>query len=137
MPSQATHQPRVDTVVADPVTGAQRRRGDYHGTVWFGGGRTRGEIAEDAAFFLPDSLPYWRNRLDDALLSCSVALQVQSGYPNRIDDPHAAWVPDPRVDGLAWIQLSFAVEGRDPLAVSYRVVALCSPEAVATGQVSD
>jgi hypothetical protein len=46
-------------------------------------------------------------------------------------------VPDPRVDGVAWIELSFSVDGRDPVAVSYRVVAVCHPEAVATGAVSD
>lgn len=31
MPAQ-----RIDTVVADPVTGDQRRRTDYAGTVWYG-----------------------------------------------------------------------------------------------------
>ena len=135
---QLTPQPRIDTVVSDPASGAQRRRSDYHGTALFAGrGMVRADIQEEVRFFLPDSLPYWRGRLDDGVLACSVSLQVQSGYPNSVTGPHAAWVPDPRVDGVAWIELSFDVDARDPLAVAYRVVALCKPEAVATGAVSD
>jgi hypothetical protein len=135
---QVTAQPRVDTLVADPASGGQRRRSDYRGTAWFGeGGRVRGAVQEEARLFLPDSLPYWRARLHDAVVACSVSLQAQSGYPNLVSDPHAAWVEDPRADGLAWLQLTFNVEGRDPLAVSYEVVALTSSEAVALGQVSD
>jgi hypothetical protein len=120
-------------LVTDPATGAQRRRSDYTGTVWFGGaGKIRVAVREDARLFLPDSLPYWRSRLDDAAVTCSVALQLQTGYPNAITDPHASWVPDPRNDDLAWLQMAFSVEGRDPLAVSYRVVAMCDPDAIAT-----
>jgi hypothetical protein len=131
--TQARPQPRIDTLVNDPATGAERRRSDYTGTVWFGaGGMVRGAVREDARFFLPDSLPYWRARLDDAVAACSVAIQVQTGYPNSIVDPHVAWVPDPRNDDLAWLELTFSVEGRDPLAVSYRVTAVCNPTAVAT-----
>ena len=138
MPPQLNPQPRVDTIVADPTSGAQRRRSDYSGTAWFGvGGPVRGAISEEARFFLPDSLPYWRARLHDAVVQCSVALQVQSGHPNVVSDPHTQWVEDPRADGLAWLQLTFSVEGRDPLAISYRVVALCDPEAVALGELSD
>jgi hypothetical protein len=138
VPSQLKPQPRVDTLVVDPASGAQRRRSDYHGTAWFGqGGPVRGGVREEARFFLPDSLPYWRARLHDAVVACSVALQGQSGDPNMLSDPHSQWVEDPRADGLAWLQLTFTVEGRDPLAVSYRVVAVCDPEAVALGQISD
>jgi hypothetical protein len=129
---QPIPQPRVDTLVMDPASGSQRRRSDYSGTAWFAsGGMIRGEVREGARFVLPDSLPYWRARLDDAVVACSVALQVQTGYPNTIVDPHAEWVPDPRDDDLAWLQLSFDVEGRDPLGVSYRVTALCAPGAIA------
>jgi hypothetical protein len=138
VPAQLNAQPRVDTLVVDPASGAQRRRSDYRGTAWFTqGGPIRGGVREEARFFLPDSLPYWRARLHDAVVACSVSLQVQSGDPNMVSDPHAAWVEDPRADGLAWLQLTFSVEGRDPLAISYSVVALCDPEAVALGQVSD
>ena len=135
---QVGSQPRVDTLVSDPASGAQRRRSDYHGTAWFGqGGPIRPPVQEEARFFLPDSLPYWRARLHDAVVACSVSIQAQSGETNRVSDPHAAWVEDPRADGLAWLHLSFTVEGRDPLAVSYRVVAVCDPEAVALGQSSE
>jgi hypothetical protein len=128
----ARPQPRIDTIVKDPASGAERRRSDYAGSVWFTrGGKTGGDIQEEARFFLPDSLPYWRARLGDAAASCSVALQVQSGQPNSVLDPHVDWVDDPRDDDLSWLEISFAVDGRDPLVVSYRVVALCDPTAVA------
>jgi len=129
-------QPRVDTLVVDPASGVQRRRSDYRGTAWFGRGAGL-RLREDARFFLPDSLPYWRARLHDAVAACSVSLQAAAGHPNMVSDPHTEWVEDPRADGLAWLQLTFSVEGGDPLAISYAVVAVCDPQAVALGQVSD
>jgi hypothetical protein len=128
---QANPQPRIDTMVTDPASGTQQRRSDYSGTAWFGGGgKVRGEVREEARFFLPDSLPYWRRRLDDAVAACSVALQAQTGHPNTITDPHVEWVPDPRNDDIAWLQLTFGVDCRDPVAVSYRVTAVCNPKAI-------
>jgi hypothetical protein len=133
MTEQSRPQPRIDTLVTDPASGAERRRSDYSGSAWFGtgGGPVRGAVREEARFFLPDSLPYWRARLDDAVAACSVALQVQSGYPNSLSDPHAQWVADPRNDDIAWLELTFSLDAREPLAVSYRVTVLTDPAAIA------
>src|SRR4051812_30697864 len=57
---------RIDTQVADPGSGEQRRRTDYAGTVWYGGRPqmvrrhplpgTHAEIS--GSFWLPDSHTY-------------------------------------------------------------------------------
>jgi hypothetical protein len=70
-------QPRIDTLVIDAATGTQRRRTEYSGTVWFGGRpqvtsygtitTTRHAVIE-SPFFLPDSLPYRPDPLDDAVV---------------------------------------------------------------------
>jgi hypothetical protein len=143
---QLIPQPRIDTFVRDAATGAERRRTEYSGTVWFGGppdtgGRIVGFVStflRDATpVFLPDSLPYRRDALSDALVSCTAAVQGSTAETNFVTAAGAAWADDPRGGDLAWLQLTLDVYGKEPLGVAYRVVALCDPEAVATGTVSD
>ena len=75
---------RIDTLVADPVTGEQRHRADYAGTVWYGGrpqmmGRmvmSRGGAAQiTTPFWLPDSHAYDAGAAGGAQVQASAAVQ--------------------------------------------------------------
>jgi len=91
----------------DAVSGEQRRRTDYRGSVWFGQRPETGArriVApgarylewEGTAFFLPDSLPYRRAELADAQVSCSAAIQASHLDYHFVMDAHASWADDPR-----------------------------------------
>jgi hypothetical protein len=102
-------QPRIDTLVRLPG-GGEARRTEYVGTAWFDGkpvvaglGITRPPYARrgirmptfEAAFFVPDSLPYSRAALGDAKLSVSVLLGGSGGESNAILAAAAVFTGDP------------------------------------------
>lgn len=134
-------QARIDTLVVDAVTGRQRRRTEYAGTIWYG---PRPQVTSFAVMtspqgvrvesptFLPDSLPYRPAAIADALISCTASLQTASDATNAILDVRAGFTPDPRGGDVCWLQIQVLAAGQLPLAVSYRVVALVAPEAVVT-----
>jgi hypothetical protein len=138
-PIEVLSQPRIDTLVTDAATGAQRRRTEYTGTVWFGGrpkvtgygtvSRTQATVIE-RPFFLPDSLPYRPDPLEDALVVCSVALQGSEDESHQILDYRASLVADPRNAAVSWIQLQVMARAHTPLAVSYRVTAVVALNAL-------
>ncbi len=73
---------RIDTLVADPVTGEERRRTDYAGTVWYDGGPqmggavvSRGRAQISASFRLPDSHVYNAETAADAQLQATASVQ--------------------------------------------------------------
>jgi hypothetical protein len=132
-------QPRMDHLVTDVATGQPRRRTEYTGTVWFGGRPqvagpavvTRGMGASIATpFFLPDSLPYRPDPLEDAELSCTVAVQSAEDGAVQVLEARATLVPDPRNAVVCWIQLRVVARARTPLAISYRVVASVALNAI-------
>ena len=134
-------QPRIDTLVTDAATGLQRRRTEYTGTVWFGGrpqvtssgSVTRTAFASiESPFFLPDSLPYRPDPLEDALVVVSVAIQGGEDRSHQILDYRAGLVPDPRNAAVCWMQLQVIARSVVPLAVSYRVDALVAMNAILT-----
>jgi hypothetical protein len=136
-------QPRIDTLVTDAATGAQRRRTEYAGTVWFGGrpqatggGPVAAEqpVVIDTPMFLPDSLPYRPDRLDDARIACSIAIQGSEGEGHQVLDHGAGPVADPRNAAVSWMQLRVTARARTPLGVSYRGVALVAVDAVHEAQ---
>jgi hypothetical protein len=131
-------QPRIDMVVSDPATGKPRRRVEYSGTVWLGGrpqvtGRmiiNSGQWIKDLPpFFLPDSLPYKRDAVADGAVAVTVAIQSAPDHVT-VHDARAAFGDDPGVPGRCWVQLAIAASGRGPLGISYRAVAITSPDAV-------
>jgi hypothetical protein len=132
-------QPRLDTLVTDAVTGMQRRRTEYTGTVWFGGrpqltsfgtvAMTRSARIE-SPFFLPDSLPYRPDPLEDAVVVCTVALQGAEAEAHQILEARAGLVPDPRNPAVCWIQLQVIAVARAPVAVTYRVDAVVALNAI-------
>ncbi len=132
-------QPRIDTLVTDAATGTQRRRTEYTGTVWVGGrpqvtgfgSITLAQMAViDRPLFLPDSLPYRPDPLNDALVVCSVAIQGSMDEPHHILDCSAGLVADPRNAAVSWIQLRVAARARTPFAISYRVTAVVALNAL-------
>ena len=134
-------QPRIDTLVTDAATGLQRRRTEYPGTVWFGGRPqvtsygtiTRTAFASiESPFFLPDSLPYRPDPLEDARIVVSVAIQGAEDRAHQILDYRAGLVPDPRNPAVCWMQLQVIARSMVPLAVSYRVDALVAMNAILT-----
>ncbi len=120
-------QPRIDTVVTDAASGSQRRRTEYTGTVWFGGrpnigGATVVRLAKiESPFFLPDSLPYRPDPLNDAQVVASVAIQGAAEGEHQVVEVRAALVADPRNPVVCWVQLQVIGRAAVPLAVSYRV----------------
>lgn len=134
-------QPRIDTLVIDAATGLQRRRTEYTGTVWYGGRpqvTSYGTVTKTAfasiesPFFLPDSLPYRPDPLEDALVVVSVAIQGGEDRSHQILDYRAGLVPDPRNAAVCWMQLQVIARSVVPLAVSYRVDALVAMNAILT-----
>jgi hypothetical protein len=145
MPEVAA-QGRLDTLVSDADTGAQVRRTDYSGTAWYGEKPdtsgfavmfSRAPLNEDSAFFLPDSHAYVTSELGGAAVTCSVALQAQAGEASFITHAEASFAPDPRGDEHSWVALRIAVYGRQPLAIAYRVTAICPTLAVPSSRVID
>ncbi len=133
--------PRIDTLVTDATTGLQRRRTEYTGTVWFGGRPqptsfgmvTHTSFATiESPFFLPDSLPYRPDPLEDALVVCSIAVQGSEEGSSYVLGYRAGLVPDPRNAAVCWVQLQVSARARVPLAISYRVDALVALNAILT-----
>jgi hypothetical protein len=135
-------QPRIDTLVRLPG-GGEARRTEYIGTVWFDGkpivsglmlrrapNAPKGIRVPnfEAAFFLPDSLPYSRAALGDATLSTSVVL-TGCGETGAIVGAAAEFVDDPSGEPT-WIQVRVQGHLGWPAGVGYRVVALTPLDAV-------
>jgi hypothetical protein len=136
----ALPQPRVDMVGYDPATRESRRRTEYSGTLWLGDkpnvtGRVFSisgtPIVVDAGIFIPDSLPYVPASLD-AVIAATVAIQSQGGDEARITDYRAELVPDPRGQPVAWLQLRLVGRATLGTALSYQIVVVVAPEAVAS-----
>jgi len=89
MPAQ-----RIDTAVADPVTGDQRRRTDYAGTVWYGDRpqitgamvMSRGATAQiTTPFWLLDSHVYEAGATGNAQIQASAAVQGTSEFSHLLE----------------------------------------------------
>ena len=135
MPAQ-----RIDTVVADSVSGEQRLRTDYAGTIWYGGqpemGRPRqGALAEiTSPVWLPDSQRYEPAAAAGAQVQASAAVQsawIQSaGGALQIFEVSAALGEDPQNSGALRAYVTVTAEANLPLGVAYRVIVICAPEAL-------
>lgn len=135
-------QPRIDTLVIDAPTGAQRRRTEYAGAVWFGGKPeltgfgivTMGMAAQvQSPFFLPDSLPYRADAAAAAVIAITAAIQSAPDESHQVVELHAGLVADPRNPAVAWVQVQLLAGIRTPTAISYRVDVLVPPDAVLPG----
>ncbi|MDQ5832267.1 MAG: hypothetical protein M3550_04315 [Actinomycetota bacterium] len=129
---------RIDTVVADPVTGEQRRRTDYAGTVWYGEPpqMTRGIVISRGAgaqittpFWLPDSHVYRAEAAGEAQVQASAAVQSMVDHC-QILEVGASLGQDPQNTGGLLVYMAVTAAGRLPLGVAYRVTVICAPEAL-------
>jgi hypothetical protein len=130
----------IDTVVADPVSGEQRLRTDYAGTIWYGGqpemGRPRqGALAQiTTPVCLPDSHMYQPAAAAAARLQASAAVQsawIQSaGGALQIFEVRAALGEDPQNSDALRVYVAVTAEANLPLGVAYRVTVICPPEAL-------
>ncbi len=136
--------PRLDTLVMDAVSGQQRRRTDYAGTIWFGG---RPQMVGEhplpgrnaqirTPLWLPDSHRYDAASAGDVEVQASAAVQggmASSGGGNfQILEVAAALSADPRNTGVLLVFVAVTAVATLPLGVSYRVIVLCAPEGVRT-----
>lgn len=131
---------RIDTVVADPLSGEQRLRTDYAGTIWYGGrpemGRPRqGALAEiTTPVWLPDSHMYEPAAAMGAQLQASAAVQsawIQSaGGALQIFEVSAALGEDPQKSDVLRVYVTVTAEANLPLGVAYRVTVICPSEAL-------
>ena len=120
--------PLIDTSVADPASGAPRRRTDYAGTVWYGGrpqligdnARSGPGARVETPFWLPDSHTY---ETSDVQIQATAAVQgglvVSNGGSFMILEVGAALGEHP-AGGLRLFVTVIAV-ARLPLGVAYRV----------------
>jgi hypothetical protein len=131
-------QPRIDTLVTD-ATGRSRRRSEYAGTIAFGSQpeatgygivTQRSTTMIDTLVFLPDSLPYRPDPLEDALVACGVAVQGAQEGAHQVLDAEAGLAPDPRNPAVCWMRLHLVARTSIPFAVSYRVDALVAMNAI-------
>jgi hypothetical protein len=118
----------IDTSVADPASGAPRRRTDYAGTVWYGGppqligdsARSGPGARVSTPFWVPDSHTY---ETGDVQIQATAAVQgglvVSNGGSFMILEVRAALGEHP-AGGLRLFVTVIAI-ARLPLGVAYRV----------------
>jgi hypothetical protein len=131
-------QQRLDTLVADPVSGEQRHRTDYAGTVWYGGRPqmtagmviSRGGGAQiSTPFWLPDSHVYEAAAAGDAQVQASASIQ-SARDDCQILEVGAALGENPQDSGLLRVYLAVTAAAQLPLGVAYRVSVICAPQAL-------
>jgi hypothetical protein len=129
---------RIDTLVADPQTGEQRRRTDYSGTVWYGGrpqmtggmvvgGGGRAQIT--TPFWVPDSHMYEPGAATAVQIQASAAVQ-SAARDGQILDVSAGLGEDPQNGGALLAYVAVTAVASLPLGVAYRVTVICAPEAL-------
>jgi hypothetical protein len=129
---------RIDTLVADPETGEQRRRTDYSGTVWYGGRPQMtggmvmggGGLAQiTTPFWVPDSHKYGPGAATTVQIQASAAVQ-SAARDGQILDVSAGLGEDPQDGGALLAYVAITAVASLPLGVAYRVTVICAPEAL-------
>ena len=133
---------RIDTLVADPASGEQRRRTDYAGTVWYGG-RPQfvgshplpGKHARiSASVWLPDSHTYAAGAAVQVQATAAVqaGMATSTGGDFMVLDAGAALGADPQDSATMLVYLTVNAVASLPLGVAYRVIVVCVPEVLRT-----
>ncbi|WP_281903315.1 hypothetical protein [Phytohabitans aurantiacus] len=139
-------QPRLDTLVTEFHSDAQRLRSDFAGTAWIGDipdpvsgmmGSQYQRRAVDSQLFLPDTHWYTVGDLEDAEVQVSVGLlqvpgtkQGTQGLIGAIADPQADFFEHPEQDDRVGLCLTLRGEIWSNVGLSYRITVLCRPEAL-------
>ena len=129
---------RIDTRLADSMSGEQRHRTDYAGTVWYGGRPQMtggmviggGGLAQiTTPFWLPDSHMYEPGAAGDAQIQASGAVQ-SAARDSQILEVSAALGEEPQSSGALLVFVAVTAVASLPLGVAYRVTVVCAPEAL-------
>ena len=139
-------QPRLDTLVTEFRSDAQRLRTDFAGTAWIGDipdpasgmmGPQYQRRVVDSQLFLPDTHWYTVLELDDAEVQVAVGLlqvpgttQGTQGLIGAIADPRADFFEHPEDDDRVGICLTLRGEIWSNVGLSYRITVLCRPESL-------
>ena len=139
-------QPRLDTLVTEFRSDAQRLRTDFAGTAWIGDvpdpssgmmGPRYQRRAVDSQLFLPDTHWYSAPELDDAEVQVVVGLlqvpgttQGTQGLVGAIADPRADFFEHPEHDDRVGICLTLRGQIWSNVGLSYRITVLCRPESL-------
>ena len=133
---------RIDTLVADPLSGEQRWRSDHAGTVWYGG---RPEIVRGqplpgrsaqltSPFWLPDSHAYEQAAAGDVQMQASASVQgawaTSAGGNFQILEVVAALGEDPQSSAALRVYMTLTALAGLPFGVAYRVTVICRPDAL-------
>jgi hypothetical protein len=139
-------QPRLDTLVTEFHSDAQRLRTDFAGTAWIGDipdpvsgmmGPLYQRRTVDSQLFLPDTHWYTVGGLDDAEVQVSVGLlqvpgtkQGTQGLIGAIADPQADFFEHPEQDDRVGLCLTLRGEIWSNVGLSYKITVICRREAV-------
>lgn len=135
---EAVPQPRIDVLVtAGDGSGRPLRRTEHRGTVWYGG---RPQLAHrqqagtvsgiSTPFWVPDSLAYRADATGRAVVSASIGLQSIQ-VAGQVVEVGAALHPHPGRGGNCYLLISLQASAVLPIGLSYHVVVLADPDAVA------
>ena len=134
---------RIDTLVADPLSGERRHRTDYAGTVWYGGRPQLGHPLSGMGaqlttpFWLPDSHMYEPTAAATAQVQATAAIQgaraSSTGSDFQIVEVGAGLAEDPRGTGALLVFMGVMANATLPLGVSYRVTVVCAVDGVRRG----
>lgn len=127
-------------LLVDSADGKKRRHTVYSGRLYFGGPAQQGFMLVRTDFsgqvFLPDSLPYVRSGLGDAILSSEFWVTSLNFRPATISEYlfvpvcAAQFVDDPGGSGSVWIQLGLEAQGYSGSSLGYRVTATVDVAAI-------
>lgn len=139
-------QPRLDTLVTEWRSEAQRLRTDYAGTAWLGdrpaddtglAGPDYTRRGVDVQLFLPDTHWYAVDALDDVeiqvtggLVQVAATARQTQGLVGALAAPTVDFFEHPDGEPGVGICLSLRGEIWSNLGLSYRVSVLCRPDAV-------
>lgn len=139
-------QPRLDTLVTELRSDAQRLRTDFAGTAWIGDipdpasgmmGPNYQRRVVDSQLFLPDTHWYTVRELDDAEIQIAVGLlqvpgtgQGTQGLVGAIADPRADFYEHPQHEDRVGICLTLRGQIWSNVGLSYRITVLCRPESL-------
>ncbi|MCW6010060.1 hypothetical protein K1W54_36775 [Micromonospora sp. CPCC 205371] len=139
-------QPRLDTLVTEFHSDAQRLRTDFAGTAWIGDipnpvsgmmGPQYQRRAVDSQLFLPDTHWYTIGELDDAEVQVSVGLlqvpgtkQGTQGLIGAIADPQVDFFEHPEQDDRVGLCLTLRGEIWSNVGLSYQITVICRPGAL-------
>jgi hypothetical protein len=135
--------PRVDCITTAVDTGDPRRLTIYSGTITAGpppsilgsqvsfGEGVGGRMVYQGPLWVPDSLPYRRDRLADSVAALQLGMLVAGGDAPSGVQGSAYFAADPRGGDNSWLQITLDAHLRAGMVTSYQIVVLAPTAAIA------